>query len=89
MTTEQFERAINSSGGYIKIDEMMLHGSGQVHQVLGHTERCFIVWDENGRGFSADRESARERFVVVDDDGCRLEDGLTLVRDDVFDLVFE
>lgn len=89
MTTKQFETAINSAGGYITIDEMKLHGNGQVHEVLGHTSASYIVWDEFGRGYSVDKTAQRERFIVADDEGVRIEEGYSFMRDDVFDLNFE
>jgi putative 3-mercaptopyruvate sulfurtransferase len=89
MRTAEFEKAILDLGGDIVIDEMKLAHS-DVRQVNGHTGSLFIIWDEHGRGFSANKTGSKQIFFTEDEDGIPVEMcGVPVNRDSTFDLKFE
>ena len=84
MKTKDFEKAIDELGCAIEIDDIKLHG-GNVRVVYAHTSKLSIMWDENGRGFSAARNEQPEMFI--EEGSGNLVPGLR--RDPKFDLKFE
>ena len=86
MKIQEYERAIESLGCRIEIDEMKLKG-GRVRQVNGHTETLIVIWDELGRGFSMPAGQDTESFADLDSQ--QIVAGRRLERDSSFDLKFE
>lgn len=88
MKTKDFETAIHALNAGIIIDEMKLRHS-DVRQVNGHNSTAYIVWDEHGRSFTANKVT-KEIFIVLSDDGkTEAVSGYSLQRDPAFDLKFE
>lgn len=89
MKTAEFEKAILALGSDIVIDEVKLRHSG-VRQVNGHTDKLLVVWDEYGRGFSAEKNRETEVFLTDNDDGhITSAKGVAIARDTSFDLNFD
>ena len=89
MKVKDFEKAIGALCADITIDEMKLIHSN-VRQVNAHTTDLLIVWDENGRAFSAKKRSEHEIYLTEGEDGKLIGvSGVPVERDKNFDLKFE
>ena len=89
MKTNDFERAIDSLGGGIIIDEMKMHHV-HVREVYAHTNNKGIMWDEHGRGFTAQKDGELNTCLILDEDGAwKIAKGAFLQRDKMFDLRFD
>lgn len=75
MKISDFERAVESMGTGIVLDEMKLKGT-YVRVCIGHTDTKYIEWDEFGRAYGHE---------LVDDG----EEGSDIERMPEFDLQFE
>lgn len=88
MNAKDFEQAIDRLTNNIVIDEMRYRGKS-VREVIGHTEHSYILWDQFGRGFSAQLAGHREKFLdFFDPDDLKISDGVQLLRNESFDLNF-
>lgn len=89
MKVKDFERAIDALSADITIDEMMLRHS-DVRQVNAHTTNLLVVWDGNGRAFSARKRNEHEIYLTEGEDGKLTGvSGVPVERDKSFDLKFE
>ena len=89
MKVKDFEKAIDALSADIVIDEMKLRHS-DVRQVNAHTTNLLIVWDGNGRAFSAKKGSEHEIYLTEEEDGKIIGvSGVPIERDKSFDLKFE
>lgn len=86
MRIKDFEDAINALKCSLVLDEVKLR-NGHVRRFYAHREDCLVMWDENGRAYSAMRNcmGVREEDNGTDADRtvCHYE------RDGVYDLVFD
>lgn len=84
-----FEKAIENLGGSIVVDEMKIY-KGQVRQVHGHNQNMRLVWDENGRAYSAPINRQAEKYLYPDKATGKvgLDVGTPMDRDKIFDLTF-
>lgn len=86
MKISEFEKAIKSLGMIITIDNFKLN-EGNVYQVTGHTDEFIIVWDGNGKAFTACRDCEESIFLVHEnDDTLQAAKGVPIERDSSFDL---
>lgn len=89
MKVKDFERAIDALSADITIDEMKLRHS-DVRQANAHTTNLLIVWDGNGRAFSASKRSEHEIYLTEGEDGKLIGvSGVPVERNKSFDLKFE
>ena len=90
MRIKDFERAINAlCVSDLVIDEFKLkaNSGGHVRQANGHTNSLKVIWDENGRCYSASATNSAEEFIDVENG--QVVTGRMLNRDSKFDLKFE
>ncbi len=89
MNAKNFEQAILRLAKDITIDEMRYRGK-TIREVVGHTEHSYVLWDQFGRGFSAQLKGQREKFLdFFDPDDLKISEGVQLLRNESFDLNFE